>query len=80
MNERVVSGISQEEDHSIDNSLRPKRLSDYIGQTRLKTNLEIAIAAAVPLPIAPEHIAKVLAGHGHVPHFAGRDSFANLTL
>ncbi len=46
MQERIVSGKPQEDDSSLDNTLRPKRLSDYIGQDRLKSNLEIGIAAA----------------------------------
>ena len=46
MNERLVSGKSHEEDHSLDNNLRPRQLVDYVGQHRVKSNLEIAIAAA----------------------------------
>jgi Holliday junction DNA helicase RuvB len=44
--ERIVSGSQQENDYSDDTSLRPRRLTEYIGQERLKANLEIAIAAA----------------------------------
>ena len=72
VNERVVSGISQEEDHSIDNSLRPKRLSDYIGQTRLKTNLEIAIAAAVQRQESIDHILL------HGPPGLGKTTLGNI--
>ncbi len=46
MEERIVSGTQQENDYSEDTSLRPRRLNEYIGQERLKANLEIAIAAA----------------------------------
>ncbi len=46
MEERIVSGTQQENDYSEDTSLRPRRLTEYIGQERLKANLEIAIAAA----------------------------------
>ncbi len=46
MTERVVSGKSQEEDLSVDNTLRPRRLKDYVGQQRLRANLDIAVAAA----------------------------------
>ena len=46
MNERIVSGKSHEEDYSLDTNLRPRQLSDYVGQHRVKSNLEIAIAAA----------------------------------
>jgi Holliday junction DNA helicase RuvB len=44
--ERIVSGTQQENDYSDDTSLRPRRLTEYIGQERLKANLEIVIAAA----------------------------------
>ena len=44
--ERIVSGKSQEEDLSVDNNLRPRHLKDYVGQQRLRANLDIAIAAA----------------------------------
>ena len=46
MTERLVSGKLQEEDLSLDTSLRPRRLADYVGQDSLKANLEIAITAA----------------------------------
>ena len=46
MTERIVSSKSKPEDATLDNSLRPKRLSDYIGQEKVKENLSIAIAAA----------------------------------
>ena len=46
MEQRVVSGKPQEDDSTLDKSLRPQRLADYIGQDSLKANLEIAILAA----------------------------------
>ena len=46
MTQRLVSGRPQEEDYTLDTSLRPRRLADYVGQDRVKANLEIAIAAA----------------------------------
>ena len=46
MEERIVSGNPQEDDYSLDSSLRPRRLAEYIGQDKLKANLRIAIAAA----------------------------------
>ena len=44
--ERIISGKPKEEDVSLDRSLRPKHLADYVGQDRVKENLIIAIAAA----------------------------------
>ncbi len=46
MAERLISGKVREEDTALDNSLRPKRLGDFLGQERLKENLGIAIQAA----------------------------------
>ena len=46
MEERLVSGKPQEEDHSLDTSLRPRRLDDYVGQSAVKSNLDISITAA----------------------------------
>lgn len=46
MTQRLVSGAPQDDDHTLDTSLRPRRLADYIGQDSVKGNLEIAIKAA----------------------------------
>ena len=46
MTQRLVSGKSQEEDLTLDTSLRPRRLADYIGQDGIKGNLQISITAA----------------------------------
>ncbi len=43
---RLVSGKVTPEDTSTDRDLRPKRLSEFIGQEKVKNNLKIAIAAA----------------------------------
>lgn len=43
---RVISAKLSPDDVSLDASLRPRRLSEFIGQEKVKTNLEIAIAAA----------------------------------
>ncbi len=45
--QRIISGSVQEDDLSIDSSLRPRRLRDYIGQELLKSNLDIGIRAAM---------------------------------
>ena len=46
MSDRIVSAELQEDEFSLDTSLRPQRLADFIGQERLRENLSIAIAAA----------------------------------
>jgi Holliday junction DNA helicase RuvB len=44
--ERVISGDSQPDDETLDLSLRPRRLSDFVGQAQVKDNLSIGIQAA----------------------------------
>jgi Holliday junction DNA helicase RuvB len=43
---RIVSGKPSVDDVSLDTNLRPRRLTDFIGQDKVKGNLEIAITAA----------------------------------
>lgn len=44
--ERLVSADYTEDDLEIDRSLRPRRLDEYLGQTRVKNNLGVLIDAA----------------------------------
>lgn len=44
--ERIVSTTEQTEDTQIEYSLRPKNLSEYIGQDKVKENLKVFIEAA----------------------------------
>ncbi len=53
---RVVSGKPGAEDMPLDTSLRPRCLSDFIGQNKIKENLSIAIAAAKGRSEALDHI------------------------
>lgn len=46
MDERMVAGEIQEEDIEIEQNLRPETLNQYIGQDKVKANLEIFIQAA----------------------------------
>lgn len=46
MPNRVITGAKIEEEAPLELSLRPKTLAEYIGQTNVKDNLEVAIAAA----------------------------------
>ena len=43
--ERIISGLPHEEEQNIELNLRPKRLQEYIGQSQVKQNLEIALKA-----------------------------------
>jgi len=53
---RVVSGRAYDEDARLDASVRPKRLADFIGQTRVKENVLIAIEAARSRGEALDHV------------------------
>ena len=44
--DRMVAPELIEDDLALDRSLRPKRLDDYLGQTRVKESLSILIQAA----------------------------------
>src|SRR3954453_13019714 len=43
---RVITPIGTKEDEAFDRAVRPKRLTEYIGQPRVKAQLRIFIAAA----------------------------------
>lgn len=44
--ERIVSTVETSDDNEIEYSLRPKTLSEYIGQTKAKENMRVFIEAA----------------------------------
>ena len=52
--DRVISAVKQEDDS--DASLRPKRLKDFIGQTALRENLGVFIAAAIQRKEPLDHV------------------------
>ena len=56
MEKRVISTDLMEEDHKIENSLRPKFLKDYIGQSKAKENLKIYIEAAKQRNESLDHV------------------------
>lgn len=56
LNKRVVSPIQKEEDRMFDLTLRPKSLSEFIGQKKIKENLRIFIEAARKRKESLEHI------------------------
>ena len=72
MAERVVSANPHSQDGALDLSLRPKRLVEYIGQGKVKGNLEIAIAASKKRGEALDHI--LLYG----PPGLGKTTLANI--
>src|SRR6202165_5243733 len=52
----LISGSPQAEDLQFEAGLRPRRLADFTGQTKLKENLSIAIEAAKKRGEAMDHV------------------------
>src|SRR6185295_11668341 len=53
---RIISGAAQEGEAQFEAGLRPRRLKDFTGQTKLKENLAIGIEAARQRGEAMDHI------------------------
>jgi len=53
---RLVAADSNDDDAQFEAGLRPRRLADFTGQTRLKENLQIAIDAARKRGDAMDHV------------------------
>lgn len=53
---RTIDTEVQEEDYKIENSLRPKLLTDYIGQEKAKENLKVYIEAAKQRDESLDHV------------------------
>jgi Holliday junction DNA helicase RuvB len=54
--ERIIGAAKREEDIEAENSLRPRRFAEYIGQNKVKENLEIFIKAAKERREALDHV------------------------
>jgi len=56
MNERLVTAGSVEDDAQYEAGLRPRSLDEYIGQDRVRDNLQVSIAAARGRKEALDHV------------------------
>ena len=56
MKNRVVAGSMTDDEAPFEQSLRPRRLSEYVGQQNVKDNLDVAIQAARQRKEALDHI------------------------
>ncbi|MBM7623207.1 Holliday junction branch migration DNA helicase RuvB [Sporohalobacter salinus] len=72
MEDRIVSPDENRSDRELDLSLRPKNLNEYIGQEKVKNNLEIFIEAAKGRGEALDHV--LLYG----PPGLGKTTLANI--
>src|SRR5437763_13806893 len=70
--ERILSAIPLEDDATVELSLRPRRLREYIGQQKVKANLEISIEAARKRKETLDHV--LLFG----PPGLGKTTLANI--
>jgi len=70
--DRLISGKPMVEDVSMDSSLRPRKLDDFIGQSGIKENLNIAITATKERGEALDHV--LLYG----PPGLGKTTMANI--
>lgn len=55
-NEALTSAQGKPNDQILDQTLRPRKLEEYVGQTQIKTNLQVAIDAAKARGEALEHV------------------------
>ena len=56
MSDRVVAPVRVDDDAQFDAGLRPRVLDEYIGQDRVRDNLQVAIAAARQRREALDHV------------------------
>ena len=54
--ERIISGAPSAEEEAAERAIRPRRLADYVGQTPVKTQLEIFIRATRARGEALDHV------------------------
>lgn len=54
--DRIISADLREEDYDVENTLRPLRLTDYIGQEGVKSNLSIFMEAAKGRKESLDHV------------------------
>ena len=54
--ERLMNGVFQSEDSAVEQTLRPKTLREYVGQTEIKKSLDIYIQAALNRHDALDHM------------------------
>ncbi|MDD3243821.1 MAG: Holliday junction branch migration DNA helicase RuvB [Eubacteriales bacterium] len=70
--DRYISSYSREEDIDIETSLRPRKMAEYIGQTKVKEQLELYIQAARQRAESLDHV--LLYG----PPGLGKTTLANI--
>src|SRR5256884_6317344 len=54
--ERIISGTAGAEEEAVERAIRPRRLEEYVGQARVKAQLEIFVTAARQRGEALDHV------------------------
>src|SRR5216684_4151951 len=54
--DRIIAGPAKREDEVVDRAVRPKSLADYVGQSTVKTQMDIFIQAARNRGEALDHV------------------------
>jgi Holliday junction DNA helicase RuvB len=54
--ERMVDGIAAPGEQTLERTLRPRRLDEYVGQQRIKSNLSVFMTAALQRKEALDHV------------------------
>ena len=62
MTEKRIVAPERSEDDTLESSLRPKRLADFVGQQQARENLSIFIDAAKARALASDKVAGQLEG------------------
>jgi len=53
---RIVSGFARKEELTLEQTLRPRKLEEYIGQERIRENIRVAIEASLARGDALDHV------------------------
>ena len=54
--DRLVSSLADADDQAVESALRPKRLSEFIGQGRVREQLSVVLESAVRRGGTPDHV------------------------
>ena len=54
--ERVVSALADADERAVESALRPKRLSEFVGQARVREQLSLVLESALRRGHAPDHV------------------------